>query len=74
MINERIEIDYPRCDDACGKAGVWACNRQFIFRYRDPERQAQAVAQIKAEQAEKKAAAAAKKAEEAAAKEETAQG
>jgi len=73
MVNGRIEIDYPQCDDACAKAGVWACNRQFIFRYLDPERQAQAVAQIKAEQAAKKAAAEAKKAEEAAAKQEPAQ-
>lgn len=73
MVNERIEIDYARCDEECARSGVWACSRQFIFRYRDPARQAQAVEQIKAEQAAKKAAAAAKKAEEAAPKEETAQ-
>jgi len=64
MVNDRIEIDYEKCDEECAKAGVWACNRQFIFRYTDPERQAQAVQQIKAEQAAKKAAAAAKKAAE----------
>lgn len=63
MVNDRIEIDYPNCNEECGKSGVWACNRQFIFRYRDPERQADTVQQIKAEQAAKKAAAAAKKAE-----------
>jgi electron transport complex protein RnfB len=73
MVNDRIEIDYARCDEECARSGVWACSRQFIFRYRDPARQAQAVEQLKAEQAAKKAAAAAKKAEEAAPKEETAQ-
>ena len=64
MANDRIEIDYDKCDEEQAKAGVWACNRQFIFRYRDPERQAKAVEEIKAEQAAKKAAAAAKKAKE----------
>jgi electron transport complex protein RnfB len=65
MVNDRIEIDYDKCDEEQAKAGVWACNRQFIFRYRDSERQAKAVQEIKAEQAAKKAAAAAKKREEA---------
>jgi len=69
MVNDRIEVDYEKCDEECAKAGVWACNRQFIFRYTDPERQAQAIADIKAEQAAKKAAAAAKKEQEAAAEE-----
>ena len=57
MVKDRIEIDYEKCDEDCAKAGVWACNKQFIFRYIDPERQAKAVDQIKAEQAAKKAAA-----------------
>jgi electron transport complex protein RnfB len=65
LVNDRIEIDYAKCDDGQAKAGVWACNRQFIFRYTDPQRQAEAVRQIKAEQEAKRAAAAAKKAEEA---------
>jgi electron transport complex protein RnfB len=64
MVNDRIEIDYEKCDEECAKAGVWACNRQFIFRYTDPQRQAKAVEEIKADQAKKKAAAAAKKAAE----------
>ena len=64
MVKDRIEIDYDNLDEEMAKAGVWACNRQFIFRYRDPERQAQAVAEIKADQAAKKAAAAAKKGKE----------
>jgi Na+-translocating ferredoxin:NAD+ oxidoreductase subunit B len=70
MVKDRIEIDYDKFDQDMAKGGVWACSRQFIFRYTNPERQAQAVAEIKAEQAAKKAAAAAKKAageEEAAA-------
>jgi len=66
LTNDRIEIDYEKLTDEQAKAGVWACNRQFIFRYSDPEKQAKAVAEIKAEQAAKKAAAAAKKAEEGA--------
>lgn len=61
MVNDRIEIDYEKCDEESAKAGVWACNR-LIFRYLDPARQAQAVEEIRAEQAAKKAAAAAKKA------------
>lgn len=65
MVKDRIEIDYEKFDEDQAKGAVWACNRQFIFRYRDPERQAKAVQDIKAEQAAKKAAAAAKKAEEA---------
>jgi H+/Na+-translocating ferredoxin:NAD+ oxidoreductase subunit B len=65
MVNGRIEIDYENLTDEQAKAGVWSCNRQFIFRYTDPERQAKAVEEIKAEQAAKKAAAAAKKAEAA---------
>jgi Na+-translocating ferredoxin:NAD+ oxidoreductase subunit B len=69
MVKDRIEIDYEKCDEECAKSGVWACNRQFIFRYTDPERQAKAVADIKAEQAAKKAAAAAKKEKEAPAEE-----
>jgi electron transport complex protein RnfB len=64
MVKDRIEIDYDKLDEEMAKAGVWACNRQFIFRYTDPERQAQAVAEIKADQAAKKAAAAAKKGKE----------
>jgi len=64
MVKDRIEIEYDKCDEACAKAGVWACNKQFIFRYTDPGRQAKAVAEIKADQAAKKAAAAAKKAKE----------
>ena len=64
MVNGRIEIDYAKCDEEQAAAGVRACNRQFIFRYTDPEKQAEAVRQIKAEQAAKKAAAAAKKAQE----------
>ena len=65
LVNDRIEIDHTKCDEEQAKAGVWACNRQFIFRYTDPQRQSEAVRQIKAEQEAKKAAAAAKKAEEA---------
>jgi len=64
LVNGRIEIDYEKCDEEAAKTGVWAC-RQFIFRYTDPEKQALAVAEIKAEQAAKKAAAAAKKEAEA---------
>jgi electron transport complex protein RnfB len=64
MVKDRIEIDYDKMDDDLAKAGVWACNKQFIFRYTDPKKQADAVAEIKAEQAKKKAAAAAKKAEQ----------
>lgn len=64
MVNDRIEIDYDKLDDELAKAGVWACNKQFIFRYTDPKKQAAAVAEIKADQAKKKAAAAAKKAAE----------
>jgi hypothetical protein len=70
MVNDRIEVDYENLSDEQAKAAVWACNRQFIFRYTDPEKQAEAVETIKAEQAAKKAAAAAKKAKE---KEEAAQ-
>lgn len=65
MVNKRIEIDYEKLDDDLAKAGVWSCSRQFIFRYTDPQEQANAVEQIKAEQAAKKAAAAAKKAKQA---------
>lgn len=65
MVNGRIEIDYEKFDEESAKGGAWACSRQFIFRYTDPERQAKAVEQIKAEQAAKKAAAAAKKGKEA---------
>jgi len=57
LVNNRIEIDYDNCDEEVAKAGVWACNRQFIFRYTDPERQAKAVEEIRTEQAAKKAAA-----------------
>lgn len=64
LTNDRIEIDYDQLTDEQAKAAVWACNRQFIFRYMDPAKQAKAVEEIKAEQAAKKAAAAAKKAEE----------
>jgi len=61
MVNDRIEIDYEKCDEKVTEAGVWACSRQLIFRYMDPERQAQAVESIRAEQVAKKATAAAKK-------------
>lgn len=69
MVNDRIEIDYEKCDEDAAKSGVWACSKQFIFRYTDPDRQSKAVEQIKAEQAQKKAAAAAKAAQESSAKE-----
>lgn len=69
MVDDRIEVDYENLTDEQAKAAVWACNRQFIFRYADPEKQATAVREIKAEKARKKAAAEAKKAEEAAKKE-----
>ncbi len=69
MVNDRIEIDYEKLDEDAAKAGVWACSKQFIFRYTDPARQLKAVEQIKAEQAAKKAAAAAKAAQESSAKE-----
>lgn len=69
MANDRIEIDYEKCDEEAAKSGVWACSKQFIFRYMDPDRQMKAVEQIKAEQAQKKAAAAAKAAQESSAKE-----
>jgi electron transport complex protein RnfB len=64
MLNDRIEIDYDKMNEELAKAGVWSCNRQFIFRYTDPATQAKAVEDTKADQAAKKAAAAAKKAEE----------
>ncbi len=67
LVNGRIEIDYEKCNEECAKAGVWACNRQFIFRWTDPAKQAESVAEIKAEQAAKKAAAGAKKEAETAA-------
>lgn len=63
LVKDRIEIEYDQLTDEQEKACVWSCSRQFIFRYTDPEKQAQAVAQIKAEQAAKKAAAAAKQKE-----------
>lgn len=69
MVNDRIEIDYEKCDKDAAKSGVWACSKQFIFRYTDPDRQSKAVEEIKAEQAQKKAAAAAKAAQESSAKE-----
>lgn len=69
MVNDRIEIDYEKLDEDAAKAGVWACSKQFIFRYTDPARQLKAVEQIKAEQAAKKAAAAAKAVQESSAKE-----
>jgi len=65
LVNGKIEVDYDKCDEESAKAGVWAC-RQFIFRYTDPEKQARAIEEIKADQAAKKAAAAAKKEAEAA--------
>jgi electron transport complex protein RnfB len=65
LVNGKIEVDYDKCDEESAKAGVWAC-RQFIFRYTDPEKQARAVEEIKADLAAKKAAAAAKKEAEAA--------
>jgi electron transport complex protein RnfB len=66
LVKDRLEIDYPNLTDEMAKGAVWACNRQFIFRYRDANKQAAAVKEIKAEQAAKKAAAEAKKAQEAA--------
>jgi hypothetical protein len=57
MVRGRIEVDYEKCDEESAKAAVWACNKQFIFRYTNPEKQANAVQTIKAEQAAKKAAA-----------------
>lgn len=69
MVNDRIEIDYEKCDEEAAKSGVWACSKQFIFRYMDPKRQIKAIEEIKAEQAQKKAAAAAKAAQESSAKE-----
>jgi electron transport complex protein RnfB len=65
MTNDRIEIDYDDLSPEQAKDGVWACNRQFIFRYTDPDKQAKAVEDIKAEKAAKKAAAAAKAEEKA---------
>jgi electron transport complex protein RnfB len=73
MVDGRIEIDYDNLTEEQAKDAVWSCNRQFIFRYSDPEKQAKAVEEIKAEQAAKKAAAAAKKAKEAAEKQESAE-
>ncbi len=64
LVNDRIEIDYGQLTDEQAKDAVWACNRQFIFRYTDPEKQAKAVEEIKADQTAKKAAAAKKKTEE----------
>ena len=64
MVKDRIEIDHEKFTEDMAKACVWACSRQLIFRYLDPERQAKAVQEIKADQAAKKAAAAAKKAQE----------
>jgi len=64
LVNDRIEIDHEKLDEASAQAAVTACNRQFIFRYRDTARQAEAVRAIKAEQAAKKAQAAAKKSAE----------
>jgi ferredoxin len=61
MVNDRIEIDYDNLTEDQAKAGVWACSKQFIFRYRDPGKQAQAVREIQEEKAAKKAKAAAKK-------------
>jgi electron transport complex protein RnfB len=61
MINGRIEIDYDNLTDEQADACVRACNRRFIFRYADPEKQAKVVEEIKAEQAAKKAAREAKK-------------
>jgi Na+-translocating ferredoxin:NAD+ oxidoreductase subunit B len=57
MVRDRIEIDHEKLNEESAKAAVWACSKQFVFRYRDPERQAKEVQAIKAEQARKKAAA-----------------
>jgi electron transport complex protein RnfB len=65
MVNDRIEIDHDKLDEESAQAAVWACNRQFIFRFTDRDRQASAVQSIKADQAAKKAQAAAKKSAEA---------
>ncbi len=65
MVDDRIEIDYENITEEQAKAAKWACSRQFVFRYIDSEREAEAVDQIKAEKATKKAAAAKKKAAEA---------
>ncbi len=56
MENGRIEINYDELTDEQAKDCVWACNRQFVFRYTDPDKQAEAVKQIEAEKAAKKAA------------------
>lgn len=64
MKNGRIEIDYDKLTPEDAEACVKACNRQFIFRYTDPRKQAKAVEEVKAEQAAKKAKAAEKKAKE----------
>lgn len=73
MVNDRIEIDYEKFDEDMAKACVGACNRQFIFRYTDPAREAKAVEEIKAEQAAKKAAAAKKAKDEGETKEAAAE-
>jgi electron transport complex protein RnfB len=65
MVKDRIEIDYASLPDDQAKDAVWACSRQFIFRYTDPQQQSQAVKDIQAEKAAKKAAAAAKAQEKA---------
>ncbi|MDQ1239982.1 MAG: Ion-translocating oxidoreductase complex subunit, partial [Thermodesulfobacteriota bacterium] len=65
MVNDRIEIDHEKLDEESAQAAVWACSRQFIFRYTDRDRQASAVQSIKSDQAAKKAQAAAKKSAEA---------
>ncbi|MFH0824878.1 MAG: Fe-S cluster domain-containing protein, partial [Pseudomonadota bacterium] len=47
LVNGRIEVDYGKLTDEGAKGGVWACSRQFIFRYCDPDKQAAAVKEIK---------------------------
>lgn len=65
MVKDRIEIDYEKCNEKVAEAGVWACSKQFIFRYTDQKAQEKAIQLIKAEQAAKKVAASKKAQEEA---------
>ncbi len=66
MVDGRIEIDYDNLTEEQAKDCVWACPTH-IFRYTEPQRQAEAVKQIEAEKEAKKAAKAKKDAEEKAA-------
>jgi hypothetical protein len=57
MVKHRTEIDCLKRDVKCGESGIWALNRQFIFHYHDPERQAEAGERTRAEQTAKNAPA-----------------